>query len=274
MTSFFLDEKVSPLGFKIDMPLSSDLDAERCIYRLNIWNIDKWRFSQATGANDGKWTLTNSSFPLDEAMTPTEDSPVYVPYSQMYTNDEASLFRLGEEELTNTEIMIDRMKTNLILEGKLLPPPNRNYEGTLAPYFRLMAFMEEREGTRRRKVFGKTKKALQSRFAKDAPKGWAHLYAIISNGQRCHYGDGEFPLYHPNQRAYLLTRKFKDDKYIVSAIRNLSACSQSEIMKLLDGIEEEGRHDMIYVANQGEEIPYCFCSEDPEFLNWIGPLAN
>jgi hypothetical protein len=292
----FLTKEIPAPGFKISMPLSGDMDAERYICRLNIQDLNIWKYeltpkkranqvnrvSQATGASDGKWTLTNSSFPLDEAMEPAECSPVDVPDSPasasscdspMYTLDEMRLFMPGEEDEISAETIAERMKANLILEGKWTPPPNRDYEGPLASCFHLMAAMEEREVIRRT-VFVKAKQTLQSRLAEDAPKGWEHLHAIIYNGQRAPHGTRKFPEYHPNHRAYLLTREFKGGKYIVSAVRNLSACSQREIMKLLAGIEEKGREDMIYVANQGEDIPYCFGNEEPEFLNWKGSLQE
>ncbi|EKJ78326.1 hypothetical protein NXS19_001148 [Fusarium pseudograminearum] len=284
MFSFF-QSRISPPGFKIYMPLSSDIGVERYLCQINIRDLAKWkyelspkiranqvnRFYQSTAAIKGKWTLGNSSFSLNEAMDPVEHSPASVSScdSAMYTLEEARLFMPGEESQINAEIIAERMKTNLILEGKLIPPPCRDYEGDLAVFFHAMAIKEERERARRT-VLGRVKENLHSRLARDAPKGWEHLHPIIYDGQQEYHGFKKFPRYHANQRAYLVTREFRDGIYIATAIRNLSACSQREIVRLLDGIEDQGRDDIIYVANQGEEIPYYFESEDPDFIEWIG----
>ncbi|CAF3551239.1 unnamed protein product [Fusarium graminearum] len=284
MFSFF-QSRISPPGFKIYMPLSSDIGVERYLCQINIWDLANWKFelspkicanqvnriSQSTGAIKGKWTLGNSPFPLNEAMDLVEHSPVSVSScdSAIYTLEEARLFMPGEESQINAEIIAERMKTNLILEGKLIPPPCRDYEGDLAIFFHAMAIKEERERARLT-VLGRVKETLHSRLARDAPKGWEHLHPIIYDGQQEYHGFKKFPRYHANQRAYLVTREFRDGIYIATAIRNLSACSQREIVRLLEGIEDQGRDDIIYVANQGEEIPYYFESEDPDFIEWIG----
>ncbi|PTD11702.1 hypothetical protein FCULG_00003609 [Fusarium culmorum] len=252
------------------MPLSSDIGVERYLCQINIRDLAKWKYelspkiranqmnrvSQSTGAIKG-----NSSVPLNEAMDPVEHSPTSVSScdSVMYTLEEARLFMPGKESQINAEIIAERMKTNLILEGDL------------AVFFHAMATKEERERARRN-VLGRVKETLHSRLARDAPKGWEYLHPIIYDGQKEYHGFKKFPRYHANQRAYLVTREFRDGIYIATAIRNLSACSQREIMRLLDGIEDQGRDDIIYVANQGEEVPYCFESEDPDFIDWIGSL--
>ncbi|RGP71484.1 hypothetical protein FSPOR_3331 [Fusarium sporotrichioides] len=291
--SSFQTIQISPPGFRICMPMSSDMDAERYVCQINIRDLERWKYeitpkrranqmdrvSQSTGAIKGKWILTNSSFPLDEAMDPSEYSPVPIPDSPasasscdspMYTLEEISLFMPGEQDddIIDAKTIAERMKTSLILEGKLTPPPCRDYEGPLAACFRVMAIEEERDGIRRT-VLGSIRETPQSRLAKDAPKGWEHLYPIIYDGLRG-VGRFRFPRYHPGQRAYLLTREYKSVMYIVCKIRNLSACSQREIMKLFSGIEDKGRNDMIYIANQGEEIPYRFDLEELDHIDWRG----
>ncbi|KAM0231127.1 hypothetical protein ACHAPO_008742 [Fusarium lateritium] len=275
--SSFRTRHISPPGIRICMPLSSDMEAERYVCHLNIRDLERWKTSLCTGASGGKWILGNSSFPLDEAMDPAECSPVPIPDSPssvssydspMYTLEEVRLFMPGEEDPVDAETIEERMKTSRILEGTWTPPPCRDYEGPLAACFRIIAIEEERDEARRA-VFGRFKETLQSRFARDAPKGWEHLYSIIYDGLRG-YGAFRFPQYHLKQRAYLLNREFRDGMYIVSGIRSLSACSQREIMKLLDGIGDTGRDDMIYVANQDEEIPYRFYGEEPVYIDWQG----
>ncbi|KAL4730147.1 hypothetical protein ACLX1H_002178 [Fusarium chlamydosporum] len=287
----FLSQAISAYGFKIHMPLSNEEDAERYICRLNIMDLNRWRYEltpkkragkvdrvdQTTSANNGKWALTNSSFPVDETLDEKDKRAPESPASSTssdspkYTMEELRLLMPGEkEDHINAKTIADRMQAHLILEGKLTPPPCRNYEGPLAPCFRAMAIAEERE-VHRRAVLTKMKRTLQARLAEDGLKGWEFLHSIIYEGQSSLWGTRRFPKYHPNQRAYLLTRDFKDGKYIVSSIRNLSACSQREVIRLVSRIEERGWQDMIYVTNQGEDIPYCFENEVPEYLDWYGP---
>ena len=290
-------EQVLPCGFKIFMPLRNEAGAERRIYRLNIEDLSKWkhelrpkrrankvnRISQGTGAVTGEWTLTNSSNPLGQALgspeySSSESSPPDSPESAsscdspMYTMDEMRLLvpGVGDGEI-DSKTIADRWKTNMILEGKMTPPPCRDYEGPYAACFNVMAVMEEREqGKARRRAAWKT--TLQSRLANDGPKGWEFLHSVICDGQSPELGAQKFPAYHPKQKSCILTRDFKDGKYIVSAARNLNACSAREVSKLVNRIGEKGWQDVIYVAMEDEDIPYCFEGkvedDEQELLNW------
>ncbi|KAJ4131025.1 hypothetical protein NW768_006565 [Fusarium equiseti] len=285
-------EQVSPCGFKISMPLSNEAGAERRIYGLNIKDLSKWkheirpkrrankvnRISQTTGAITGEWTLTNSSYPLDQELNSAESSPPDSPKSAsscdspMYTISEMNLLVPGKEDGDiDSKTIADRWQAMMILEGKMIPPPCRDYEGPYAACFNVMAVMEEREhGKARRRAAWKS--ALQSRLVDDGPKGWEFLHSVICDGQSPELGAQKFPAYHPKQKAYVLTRDFKDGKYIVSAARNLNACSAREVSKLVNKIGEKGWQDVIYVAMEDEDIPYCFEGkvedDEQELLNW------
>jgi hypothetical protein len=289
-------EQVSPCGFKIFMPLSNGTGAERRIYRLNIKDLSKWKHelqpkrhankvnkvSQATGAINGKWAL--SSYPLDQGPNSAESSPPDSPESvsscdsPMYTLDEMRLLVPGSEDGDiDSKTITDRWKANMILEGKLIPPPSRDYEGPYAACFKVMAVMEEREhGKARRRAAWKS--TLQSRLGNDGPKGWEFLHSVIYNNQNPELDAQQFPAYHPKQKAYILTRDFKEGKYIVSAVRNLNACSAREVSKLVNRIGERGWQDVIYVAMEDEDIPYCIEGkvedDEQELLNWGGPVEE
>ncbi|KAH7197273.1 uncharacterized protein B0J16DRAFT_391050 [Fusarium flagelliforme] len=257
-------EQVSPCGFKIFMPLSNEAGTERRIYRLNIKDLSKWkhelqpkrrankvnRVSRATGAiNDQGPNSAESSPPDSPESVSSCDSP-------MYTLDEIRLLVPGSEDGDiDSKTIADRWTANMILEA----------------CFNVMAVMEEREhGKARRRAAWKS--TLQSRLAIDGPKGWEFLHSVICDGQSPELGAQQFPAYHPKQKAYILTRDFKGGKYIVSAVRNLNACSAREVSKLMNRIGERGWQDVIYVAMEDEDIPYCFEGKvedyEQELLNW------
>ncbi|KAF4946452.1 hypothetical protein FSARC_14191 [Fusarium sarcochroum] len=286
-----------PACFKIYMPLSNVMDAERQTFHINIKNLDRWRDNlkpkrrankvaatcQATGANNGKWTITNGSFDVgnEEDFPAPEPSVAYEPgppgstsssdyRDPMYTLEEFDLLgRTDELGAYDAKVLAERMKTHLILEGKLTPPPNRDYEGDYAPDFRAMAAKEARDKRHREhalRVF-KDKQPVD-----DSLQGWRFIHDMIHPGLMYYGKAHSFPVYHPNQRAYILTQREINGRMITTSIRNLDACSKNELLKLVNGIERHGWQDVIYVTIQGENIPYNLKQDGKaETLDWCCP---
>ncbi|KAJ4271372.1 hypothetical protein NW762_000074 [Fusarium torreyae] len=285
--------------FKIYMPLDNVMDAERRIFQINIKNLNGWRDNlkpkrrankvaatcQVIGANDGEWTITNGSFEVgnEEDFPAPEPSVAYEPSppnsasssdygDPMYTLAEFDLLgRTDELGAIDANVLAERMKTHLVLEGKLTPSPNRDYEGDYAPDFRAIAAKEERDKRHREHALRVLK---DKRPVDDSLQGWRFLHDMINfrltpiSRLKAH----PFPAYHPNQRAYLLTQKERNGRMITASIRNLDACSKNELLKLVNGIERHGWQDVIYVAIQGDDIPYNLKQdEEAEMLDWWCP---
>ncbi|KAH7269565.1 uncharacterized protein BKA55DRAFT_682656 [Fusarium redolens] len=270
------NSKQAPVpGFKICF--NDSRDAEHRIFHIDIKDVRKWRDEfkperlgnkahrrrQDTGASMRQWAITNSSFvignqedfPIPELEPGSPDSESSCD-SLTLTMEELDLF--GNTKYNDTidaKIIAERVKAKRILEGTLIPPPNREYEGDYALLFRLFAAIEEWEQ--------------QSGLVDDGPKGWKFLHGIITAGQSDE--SNEFPAYHPSQRAFLLLRHFRGPFLVTYSVRNINACSHVQLLKLIRQMETTGWNDMIYVTQEGEEIPYRIESKKtPKVLEWRG----
>ncbi|KAH7256558.1 hypothetical protein BKA59DRAFT_77682 [Fusarium tricinctum] len=280
-----------PCGFKISIPLGDEVDSERRLFQLNIQSFEKWydelypkrrankvpSVCQITGEQDGQWTITNGSFEVDSDSASPASSPTDKPAtpnspdSPQYTLEGLELLIPGcmadESEEVDTEVLKDRAHALEILEGKVNPPPNRDYEGKYAEAFRGFADEEEQA----KKLQESRDKIMNTPFFYDDPKGWKFLHDLISSGRVPTEGSVKFPVHRPDQRAFLLNRDNRAGTMVTVEVRNLDACSRLELFKLMKGVEKRGWVDMIYVAKQDEDIPRCFPQKgEIEVLKWGG----
>ncbi|KAF4449129.1 hypothetical protein F53441_7525 [Fusarium austroafricanum] len=290
MISSYSTQEDAP-GFKISF--SDDMNAERRIFQLVIQDLSKWRDQLKpkqrahqmvkrcliSGETKGQWTITNGSFVDDQQyfliLEPEKTCEPGSPDSSsscdspMYTwEDMGLLVGTQDPETIDTVTITERVKTSLILEGKLTPPPDRDYEGDLAPMFRYLAAEEEREKLHRKRAARKQ----QSDLVDDSSKGWKFLHSIIFAGQGTAHGSKKFPPYHPNQRAFLLLlRPCRSGSLTTYSVRNLEACTKDELLELIEQLEIWGWNHMIYVTNEDEEMPYPYRIEGErkaEVLEW------
>ncbi|KAF5021383.1 hypothetical protein F66182_6572 [Fusarium sp. NRRL 66182] len=276
---------------KVYMPVSSDPTAGHEVFGIYIRKLSLWQEKlkpkrrgntvakkcQETGATTGRWTITNGSFEVDkekdlpspgfpvvDVPSPTKTASSSGSNTPCFTIDEWA--RIDQMSGLDADVLHQRLMTELILEGKITPTPDRNYEGSYASIFHDMAIQEARDAQRN---------ALQASarvppLHDDSVQGWRFLHGILSLATPLSNGK-PFPAYHPNQRAYLHTRDKKNGRMVTTCIRNLDACSKAELLKLINLIEERGWQDMIYVANQGEDIPNNLQQDDEaQPLYWYG----
>ncbi|SPJ75641.1 uncharacterized protein FTOL_05372 [Fusarium torulosum] len=277
-----------PCGFKICIPLGDEVGTERRLFQLNIQSLEKWNeelvlkrrankvasVCQATGEQNGQWTITNGSFEVGSASlasSPTDKPATPVsPDSPKYTLEDLELFIPGwtaKESEVDTKMLQDRVQALEILEGKVDPPPDRDYEGKYAEAFRYFAAQEEQA----KQLQESREKIMNTPFFNDGPKGWKFLHNIISSGQVPTDGSMKFPAYRPDQRAFLLYRSNRAGAMVTVGVRNLDACNRLELFELMEEVEQRGWVDMIYVANQDEAIPWGLPQNgEVEVLNWRG----
>ncbi|KAM0205356.1 hypothetical protein ACHAPA_011400 [Fusarium lateritium] len=280
-----------PCGFKLSIPIGDEADAERCVFRLNIQSLDKWyeelipkrrankvaSVCQATGEQNGEWIITNGSFEVSSTSptsSPSEKPATPVsPDSPYYTLKELEFLIPGctakyAEEI-DTEVLQDRVRALEILEGKVDPTPNRDYEGKYAEAFRNFAAQEDEA----KQLQESREKITNAPFVNDGPKGWKFLHDLISSGRVPTDESMKFPAYRPGQRAFLLNRSNRAGTMVTSRVRNLDACNRLELFELMEEVEQRGWFDMIYVTNQDETIPWGIPQNgevEVEVLNWCG----
>ncbi|KAF9762754.1 hypothetical protein IL306_003337 [Fusarium sp. DS 682] len=284
----FPSSKRAPVpGFKICF--NDGKDTERRIFHIDIKDLSKWRDEfkpkrpdnkvkrkcQATGATIGEWTITNSSFvignqegfPIPEPEPGSPDSASSCD-ALVFTMEELDLFgNTKNVDTIDVEMVAERIKTKRILEGTLILPPNRDYGGEYALLFRSFAARDERANGNRQK----SRWEQQSDLIDDGPKGWKFLHDIIFSGQSEADESGKFPAYHPSQRAFILLRSYRGPFLVTYSVRNIDACTHAELLKLIKQMEICGWNDMIYVTQEGDDIPYRIESKkEPEVLEWRG----
>lgn len=276
-----------PCGFKICIPLGDEAGSERRIFQLDIQSLEKWydelfpkprankvaSVCQETGEQNGQWTITNGSYEVDSASpasSPTDKSVTPdSPDSPRYTLEDLELLIPGctadEAEDIDTEVLQDRAHALEILDGKVNPPPNRDYEGKYAEAFRGFADEEEQA----KKIQESREKIINAPFFNDGPKGWKLLHDIISSGRVPTEGSVKFPAYCPGQRAFLFWRSNVVGVMVTIGQRNLDACNRLELFELMEKVEKRGWIDAIYVTNQDEHIP-CHIPQKAEIevLKW------
>ncbi|KAF4468742.1 hypothetical protein FALBO_4370 [Fusarium albosuccineum] len=292
----------STANLKIYLPLGDAIGSNRKALELNIQSIAKWRqqLGLERSCNNCKkhgkvplvikrdqpqdpWIVTNSCPPMNwledapkeeslktDASSP-KSSPSSNPSSPAYTTDEYRIFgRIDESGAMDIEVLKERIRTGQILEGKLTPPPDRNYSGMFAESFRRMALEEMKGKHERARALRILRNAYSATAARGCLKGWKFLRHLMLEGLAEADTSG-FPAYHPDQRAYLIVVEEKGGRLTAKKVRNLDACSKAELLKLMQQVETRGWRDIIWVANQGEWVPYVFEGGiDAEVMVWGG----
>ncbi|KAF4982636.1 hypothetical protein FZEAL_1785 [Fusarium zealandicum] len=284
--------------FRLCIPVDEDPDPDRITIDLEIQSVSSWRLRLGLDKSEAgstrpryhEWrpeNLDKDGWPMagwrnrpprlplrvvgaespPKSKTSTDpgdrDSPKSnrssATSSPAYTLRECELCsRIDDSGAVDAEALEQRLQTLKILEGKLVPPPNRHYSGPLEQEFRSMARNEIRAKRERAEAARFLHNSRLTRASPGGLQGWKFLRDIMIDGLT----DADavrFPAWHPKQRAYLI---IEDRKGVGRKIRNLDACSKNELLKLMQQAQDNGWQDVIWVANPDEDIPYRYPDKD------------
>ncbi|KAM0440828.1 hypothetical protein ACHAPT_000129 [Fusarium lateritium] len=228
----------STCSLKLYMPI--DRSNDRGIIKLNIQSLDKWQQNIAQRCPfEPPWSGPNS----------TED-----------------LNRQDQSGDVDTETGKQQVQAQQVPERSLLR--HTHGDGSGDDVFALKEFdeMKEIEEERLVRIPPLASSVKGSDLSSYSLKGWQLLHKIILDGLTS-TDASRIPSYTPRQRAYFIfvDRRVREngcEKLVARRVQNINACPRNSLMTCLDEVEKRGWRDIIWVGNEGWDVPTNFSAED------------